>query len=145
MEVFLAFSRFYNVYLTTEMKHEVSKWHLMVLETVILILQRAISFDNQYRNYFSNNLFLYQYMGFSVSLLTYYRTHIFEDTLGLSFFILDCLSTINLIMNGNKLNNAHLLDFETFVNHFCVTSRIRIPPSIFTENTIWYFQVLSNE
>ena len=62
----------------------------MVLETVILILQRAISFDNQYRNYFSNNLFLYQYMGFSVSLLTYYRTHIFEDILGLSFFLVLC-------------------------------------------------------
>ena len=43
----------------------------MVLETVILILKRAVSFDNQYRNYFPNNLFLYQYMGFLVSLLTY--------------------------------------------------------------------------
>ena len=70
----LAFSKFYNVYRTTETKHKDPKWHLMVLETVMFILKGAVSFDNQDRTYFPKILFIYQYMGCSVSLLTYYSS-----------------------------------------------------------------------
>ena len=110
---------------------------------------------------FSKQFILIPIYGF-FSMFTYvYRTYIFEDLLGLSFFYfyvvmkilqrnlqltmrkiplslwgtasiyfyfyMDCLSASNLIMNGNQLNNAHLLDFETYVNQFCVTSCKRIP------------------
>ena len=147
------------------MKHEVSKWRLMVLETVILILERAV-FWQSIQKLFSkkciiiaiNGLFSkFTYVLSNEYFWRYFRTILFYfcvvmkilqrnlqltmreipsslwGTTSIYFFsILDCLSAINLIMNGNQLNNAHLLDFETYVNQFFVTSCIRIPPSIFT-------------